>query len=47
MGRHVSMATRDELLQVLRPRYRDATRREKGLILDEFVSVCKPSAKVG
>ena len=38
MGRHVSMATRDELLQVLRPRYRDATRREKGLILDEFVS---------
>ncbi len=39
MGRHVSMATRDELLQVLRPRYCLATRREKGLILDEFVAL--------
>jgi len=39
MGRNVSMATRDELLQILRPRYRAATRREKGLILDEFVAV--------
>lgn len=39
MGRHVSMATRDELLQVLRPRYRAAIRQEKGTILDEFVAV--------
>ena len=39
MGKHVSMATRDELLQILRPRYRAATRREKGRILDEFVAV--------
>ena len=39
MARGVSMATRDELLQVLRPRYRSAPGREKGRILDEFVAV--------
>ncbi len=33
------MATRDELLRVLRPRYRTARNREKGRILDEFVAV--------
>ena len=39
MGRHVNMATRDELLRVLRPRYRSATRQEKGRILDENVAL--------
>ena len=39
MGRHVNMATRDELLRVLRPRYRSATRQEKGRILDEYVAL--------
>ena len=39
MGRRISMATRIELLQVLRCRYRSSTRREKGRILDEFVAI--------
>jgi len=39
MGRGVSMATRNELLQLLRPRYRVSTAREKGRILDEFVAI--------
>jgi hypothetical protein len=39
MGRRVSMATRNELLEALRPRYRSATRLEKGRILDEFVAL--------
>ena len=39
MGRRISMATRIELLQVLRPRYRSSTRPEKGRILDEFIAI--------
>jgi len=39
MRRDVSMATQSELLQALRPRYRTATRPEKGRILDEFVAI--------
>ncbi len=36
MGRLLSMATREELLEVLRERYQVACRKEKALILDEF-----------
>ena len=39
MGRRISMATRSELLHLLRPRYRSAARSEKGRILDEFVAI--------
>jgi len=39
MGRRISMATRNELLHLLRPRYRSAARPEKGRILDEFVAI--------
>jgi len=33
------MATRDELLEKIGARYRDASRREKGRILAEFLEV--------
>lgn len=39
MGRQVSMATRKELLEVVRKRYGKSTREEKGRILDEFVNI--------
>jgi hypothetical protein len=39
--RRVSMATRDELVVVLVERYAGGSRRERGLILDEFVAVTK------
>lgn len=39
MGRQVSMATRKELLEVVRTRYGKSTRAEKGRILDEFVKL--------
>ena len=37
--RQVSMATRDEILTVLVGRYAEATRRDRGRILDEVVSI--------
>ena len=39
------MATRDELVVALAKRYRQSRRREKGRILDEFVScaVARPT----
>lgn len=39
MGRRVSMSTKSEVLELLRPCYRSATRLEKGRILDEFVGL--------
>ncbi len=39
MGKRISDDTRRELLKVLRVRYRDAVRAEKGRILDEFTKV--------
>jgi hypothetical protein len=39
--RRVSMATRDELVAALVERYAWGSRRERGLILDEFVAVTK------
>ena len=39
MGGRLSMATRAELLGILRGRYASAPRPERGLILDEFVAV--------
>lgn len=39
MARQISMATREELVQVLQQRYRSAVYGDKGRILDEFVAV--------
>src|SRR5689334_13104744 len=39
MGRRLSMATRAELLEVVRERYGGARPAERRLILDEFVAV--------
>ena len=39
MGKNISKDTRAELVEVLRLRYRDSTKRDKGRILDEFVAV--------
>jgi len=39
MGRRITMATRDEVLQALSVRYVNASRGEKGRILDEFTAV--------
>ena len=41
MASGISAQARLELLQALRERYREASRREKGRILDEFVAVAK------
>ena len=41
MASGISAKARMELLQALRERYREASRREKGRILDEFVAVAK------
>jgi hypothetical protein len=43
--RHVSMATRDELVAAIAERYGRSDRSEKGLILDEFVAVTKMHRK--
>jgi hypothetical protein len=39
MGRRLSMATRAELLEVVRERYASARPAERCLVLDEFVAV--------
>jgi hypothetical protein len=39
MGRQLSLATRRELIEAVRGRYREAGRDEKRRILDEFVKV--------
>lgn len=39
MGRRISMATRSELIRVVKERYAGKSRREKSRILDEFVAV--------
>jgi hypothetical protein len=41
MGRRLSMATRAELLEVVRERYGSARTVERRLILDEFTAVCR------
>ena len=39
MGRQITMATRDEILRLLRTRYRGATRAEKSRIIDERIAL--------
>lgn len=39
MGRKISMNTRKELVDALRNRYRDSSKKDKARILDEFVSM--------
>src|SRR5260370_37989991 len=39
MRRRLSIATRKELVQAIRERYRGATRKQRRSILDEFVAV--------
>jgi len=39
MGRKISRITRKELVEGLRQRYVEATRKEKTRILDEFVAI--------
>ena len=41
MGTRISRHTKNELVVILRQRYRDATKREKTKILDEFVAVAE------
>ena len=45
MASGISAQARLELFQALRERYREASRREKGRILDEFVAVAKCHGK--
>ena len=37
---HVSLATRTEVLEAIRGRYRRAPKRDKSRMLDEFVASC-------
>ena len=39
MGQGISKVTKDELIQAISKRYQDATRSEKGRILDEFIKL--------
>jgi hypothetical protein len=41
MGTRISRHTKNELVVILRQRYRDATKREKTKILDEFVALAE------
>jgi len=42
MGQSISKVTEREIIKAISKRYRDATRSEKGRILDEFVKLTNP-----